>query len=55
MENEEVTPDDLEVRFILSLSFSALFDYVMNHPEYLTDGYYRMYGAAIDKRYEELS
>jgi hypothetical protein len=48
------TGNDLEVQRIMKLDEGALLDYVMANPEYLCDGYYRVFGDAMEARYQQL-
>lgn len=50
----QLTGDEAEYAKIALMSESELLDYVMCHAYYLTDGYYRGFDTAIQKRYSEL-
>jgi hypothetical protein len=48
--------DDKEFveKVIKKMSERELLDYVMAHPEYLTDSYYFVFSRALNARYDEL-
>jgi len=46
--------DEAEYERISKMSESELLDYVIEHPEYLTDPYYRGYDTAIYARHDAL-
>lgn len=46
--------NDQEVEKISKMTLEELFAYVMAWPDCLTDSYFRVFGRAIEKRYEEL-
>ena len=49
MNNDEV------VLMIMSMNKDQLFEFVMLRPEFLCDSYYRVFGNAIQKRYDTLT
>jgi hypothetical protein len=49
-----MTLNDQEVLLIMALTEGELLDYVMESPEYLSDGYYSIFGNAIWARWQEL-
>ena len=49
MNNDEV------VLMIMSMNKDQLFEFVMLRPEFLCDSYYRVFGDAIQKRYDALT
>ena len=51
----KTTGDGLECERISKFSIPDLLDYVLKHPDYLTDRYYREFHNAIYARYDELS
>lgn len=50
----EKTGDELEYEKIAKMSTRELLDYVLCHPEYLSDSYYRGYDTAIYARRKQL-
>ena len=42
--------DDREIAKIFKFSKDELLDYILENPEYLTDGYFSGFGMAIHKR-----
>lgn len=49
-----LTGDQKDYNRIAKMSVRQLLDYVLEHPYYLTDSYYRGFDTAIYKRAEEL-
>lgn len=55
MMQKKLKGDELEYAKIAKMSTRELLNYVLCHPEYLTDSYYRGYDTAIYKRADELA
>lgn len=49
-----MTPNEEECLRIKAMTESELLDYVMDHPEYLSDPYYYDFGRAMTERHEQL-
>jgi len=47
--------DEYQYTLIAKMSVGELLDYVICHPYYLTDSYYRGFDTAILKRHKELT
>ena len=50
-----MTFDEAFIEKIYTMNKSELLELIIEHPEYLCDGYYREFGVAITQRHKELT